>query len=130
MDAFQTPGAFSWSELMTTDPAKAAEFYGSLFGWTIESMPMPGTPGGIYRVAKLGDAAIAGMMACPDSAIPPNWGCYVTVTDVDATVAQAQGMGAKVLMPAMDVPGVGRMAALQDPQGAVINVITYEAPQG
>ncbi|WP_431104655.1 VOC family protein [Roseateles noduli] len=52
-------------------------------------------------------------------------GIYVTVDNVDETVAQAKAMGGKVLMEIMEVPTVGRMATLQDPQGAVINVITY-----
>lgn len=125
MDTMQTHGAFSWSELMTGDPAKAAEFYGGLFGWRIEAMPMPN---GIYRVAKLGETPIAGMMSCPDpnSKQPPNWGCYVTVDDVDATIGRCVELGGSVLMPAMDVPTVGRMACLRDPQGAAISVITYE----
>lgn len=125
MDVFTTPGAFSWSELMTTDPAAAAEFYGSLFGWTIEAMDMPT---GRYHVAKVGDVAVAGMMASPDPAaqMPPNWACYVTVADVDAAIEKCSALGGKVLMPAMDVPTVGRMACIQDPQGAAINIICYE----
>lgn len=128
MDVFQTPGAFSWSELMCQDPAQAAEFYARLFGWRIETMPMPGDPSATYRVAKIGDVAVAGLMATPQAHVPPHWASYVTVAEVDATVAQAQGLGATVLIAPMDVPGVGRFATLQDPQGAVINVITYEMP--
>ncbi|WP_397533847.1 VOC family protein [Roseateles sp.] len=125
MDVFTTSGAFSWSELMTTDPAAAAEFYGSLFGWRIESMD---TPTGKYHLAKIGDTAIAGMMASQDAAaqMPPAWGCYVTVADVDAAIAKCSALGGTVLMPAMDVPTVGRMACIQDPQGAAINIICYE----
>jgi len=125
MDAFKTHGAFSWSELLTPNPAAAAEFYGSLFGWTIEAMDMPT---GKYHVAKIGDTAIAGMMSCPDpgSQMPPTWGCYVTVDDVDATIARCTALGGAVLMPAMDVPTVGRMACIRDPQGAAISIISYE----
>lgn len=128
MDVFQTPGAFSWSELMCKDPAQAAEFYARLFGWTVETMPMPGDPENSYRVLKVGEVAVAGLMACPQAHIPPHWASYVTVAQVDDTVAQAQALGATVLMAPMEVPGVGRIATLQDPQGAVINVITYEMP--
>lgn len=126
MDVFKTHGAFSWSELMTTDPEAAAAFYGQLFGWKSEAMDM-GT--GAYHVQKLGEPAIGGIMGMPPDApkgMPPMWGCYVTVTDVDATVAQAVKLGGKVVMPIMKVPGVGRMAAIADPQGAVLSVITYE----
>jgi predicted enzyme related to lactoylglutathione lyase len=125
MDVMQTHGAFSWSELTTDDPAKAAEFYGNLFGWTIEVMEMPGMT---YRVAKVGEAPVAGMYSSPDpdQKMPPNWSCYVTVNSVDETIASWTRAGGTVLMPAMDVPTVGRMACLRDPQGAVLNVITYE----
>lgn len=130
MDVFKTHGAFSWSELMTTDPEKAAAFYGSLFGWTLESMPMAGQPdGAVYRVAKVGDVAVGGLAACPQGEpMPPAWACYVTVDDVDTTVAKAQQLGASILMPVIEIPTVGRMATIRDPQGAVINVITYTAP--
>ena len=126
MDAYQTHGAFSWSELLTTDPARAAEFYGKLFGWTFETMDM-GT--GPYRVIKAGDTSIGGIMAVPPDApgMPPAWGSYVTVKDVDATVRDCVALGGKVMVPAMDIPTVGRMAVVQDPQGACINVITYTA---
>lgn len=124
MDAYKTHGAFSWAELLTTDPDKAAAFYGRLFGWTCDTMDMGSGP---YRVVKVGDASVGGIMAIPQQSagMPPTWGSYVTVTAVDETVALCQQLGGKVLVPPMDVPGVGRMAVLLDPQGAAINVITY-----
>lgn len=129
MEVFKTHGAFSWSELLTTDPQKAADFYAKLFGWKIEVMPMPGGAGDAppYHVIKTrsADDAIGGLMVSPQPGMPPAWGIYVTVDNVDETVAQAKAMGGKVLMEIMEVPTVGRMATIQDPQGAVINVITY-----
>jgi predicted enzyme related to lactoylglutathione lyase len=126
MDVFKTPGAFSWSELVTTDPARAAEFYGQLFGWNVKA---PDEAMGGYRVVQLADASVAGIMAMPKDAppMPPHWGCYVTVADTDQTVQRCIALGGKALMPAMDIPGVGRMAVLQDPQGAVLSVIAYAA---
>ena len=126
MDPFQTPGAFSWCELTTADPAKAGEFYGTLFGWSFDTMDMGQGP---YRVVKVGEAAIGGLMAYPPGAPKvPMWGCYVTVADCDQTVEQAKKLGATVCAPPMDIPNVGRMAVLQDPQGAVFNVIAYKMP--
>ncbi len=124
MDVYKTHGAFSWNELMTTDPAAATAFYGQLFGWTAKNHDM-GT--GAYHVVSAGDTQVGGIMGMPPTAqgMPPNWGCYVTVNDVEATARQCVALGGKVLMPGMDVPGVGRMAVLQDPQGAVFNVMTY-----
>jgi uncharacterized protein len=124
MDVYKTHGAFSWSELTTPDPARASEFYGKLFGWTFDAMPMPQ---GTYTVAKAGDTRVGGIMSPPPGAqgMPPMWGCYVTVQDVQATVKQCEALGGKVLMPPMDVKEVGRMAVIQDPQGAMLSVITY-----
>ncbi len=124
MDVYKTHGAFSWSELTTPDPQAALAFYGQLFGWTSENMDM-GT--GAYHVVKVGDGSVGGVMAPPPGAegMPAMWGVYVTVDDVDATAARCVEVGGKVLMPAMEVQSVGRMAVLQDPQGAVFSAITY-----
>jgi hypothetical protein len=124
MDVYKTHGAFSWSELTTSDPTAAAAFYGKLFGWNVQDMDM-GT--GTYLVAKIGDTGIGGIMANPPGAppMPPHWGCYVTVNNVDEILASCAALGGKTLVAAMDVPGVGRMAVIQDPQGAVLNVMAY-----
>ena len=125
MDAYKTHGAFSWSELMTSNPQAAGEFYGTLFGWTIDKMDM-GT--GPYHVVKVGETSVGGIMGKPPGApagMPSMWGCYVTVKNVDETLAKVRSLGGKVLMEPMEVQGVGRMAVIQDPQGATLSVITY-----
>ena len=126
MDAFQTPGAFSWNELMTSDPAAALDFYVTLFGWQTQKMAMPG---GDYHVLNVGQTAVGGVMALPPEAraggMPPAWGSYVTVADVDATARRAAELGGKVVHGPHDIPGVGRMAVIVDPQGAALNVISY-----
>jgi predicted enzyme related to lactoylglutathione lyase len=127
MDAFQTPGAFSWCELMTSDPTAATGFYAKLFGWKLEEMNM-GMP---YHVVKVGDAAIGGIMGMPPGApagMPPTWVPYVTVADVDALVKEVLSLGGQVRMPPTDIPTVGRFAVIADPQGATLNVITYVMP--
>ncbi len=129
MDAFQTPGAFSWNELMTSDPAAALAFYTALLGWTTQKMAMPGAD---YHLLKVGDTSVGGVMALPPEArasgMPPNWGSYVTVADVDATARKATELGGTVAHGPLDIPGVGRMAVIIDPQGAAINVIAYTPP--
>ncbi len=124
MDVTQTHGAFSWNELMTPDPAAAARFYSEMFGWQVKD-PIPEM--GDYRVASLGDDMVAGIMApAPGSPpMPPHWGSYITVADTDRAAERAVALGGKVLLPPIDVPTVGRMAVLQDPQGAVFSVMKY-----
>lgn len=121
---FKQHGAFSWCELMTTDAEKAKAFYTRLFGWDTEEMTMPGMP---YTVVKAGGKGIGGIMSMPQDAHgkPPMWGAYVTVDDVDATARTAEQLGAKLLVPPRDIPGVGRFCVIQDPQGAVISAIAY-----
>jgi len=111
-------GALCWTELMTTDTKAAEKFYTGLFPWKGDPMPMG--PEMIYTVFKRGQASAAGMMAITSEMgpMPPNWGIYFQVADCDATQAKAAGLGAKVVVPAQDVPNIGRFAILQDPQGA------------
>ena len=119
-------GALCWTELMTTDTAKAQPFYTQLFGWTAEDKPMgPMT----YTILKRGGAQAGGMMQITKEMgpIPSHWMVYFSVADCDATVAKAGTLGGKVTVPATDIPGVGRFAILQDPQGAHVAIIKLSA---
>lgn len=127
MDVMRTHGAFSWNELMTTDPKAAADFYGRLFGWKSQEMDM-GT--GHYRVQNVGETAVGGIMGMPPDSpaeMRPMWGCYVTVADVEQTCELCRQLGGKVVVSAMDIPGVGRMAVIEDPQGAALSIMRYSA---
>lgn len=125
MDVYKTHGAFSWSELTTPDPKAALAFYGQLFSWQHEDMDM-GT--GAYHVIKVGDRSVGGVMGMPPDApagMPSMWGCYVTVDDIDATARRCVALGGQVVLAPTDIPAVGRMAVLKDPQGALVSAITY-----
>ena len=128
-DVYKTVGAFSWTELTTKNPKAATEFYGTLFGWKFETMNMGQ---GDYHVVKAGDTSVGGIMSTPPQAqgMPPAWGCYVTVANADAAAEKCKSLGGKLLVGPMDIPTVGRFAVLQDPQGAVFNVIAYTMPTG
>ena len=127
VDAMRQHGAFSWCELVTTDVEAAKKFYTKLFGWSTEPISMPGMK---YTVVKAAGEDIGGIMAMPKhvAGAPPHWGIYVTVDDVDATAKLAEQMGAKTIVPPTDIPNVGRFCLFQDPQGALISVITYLRP--
>jgi hypothetical protein len=116
------PGALCWTELMTTDPAKARAFYTGLLGWATEDYPMgPST----YTVYKRGTESAGGMMKItPEMGpVPSTWMVYFAVESCDGIVAKAQGLGAKVVVPATTVPMAGRFASLADPQGAHFGVL-------
>ena len=117
-------GEFSWNELMTTDVPGAKKFYGSLFGWGMQDIK----PGDMdYTMAKMGDQEVAGIMAIPDkvTGMPPCWGGYVTVDNVDALLPKVTQLGGKVIVPPQDIPDIGRFTVIQDPQGAMLSLINY-----
>jgi predicted enzyme related to lactoylglutathione lyase len=122
MNPSTTHGAFSWSELMTSDAEAAAHYYANLLGYSVRSDEMSMGP---YHMLVSGQMPRAGVMGLPDPNVPPNWGFYVTVDDVDASAAKAGELGATPIFPPMDIPKVGRMAAFMDPQGAYFSMITY-----
>lgn len=112
------PGQFSWNELVAIDSTKAKDFYTRLFGWTTQAFGDAGN----YTIFKKGDQMVGGMVNCPKPGLPAHWLAYVTVEDVDAIAAQTVKLGGKVVMEPMNVPTVGRIAVLLDPQGAAIGV--------
>ena len=117
-------GHFHWNELVTRDVEKAKKFYGDTIGWTFDGMPMPD---GTYWVAKMGDQPVGGLfpIAGPQwEGVPEHWMSYLAVDDVDARVKKATATGAKLMRPAFDVPGVGRIAILTEPGGAGVGWIT------
>lgn len=115
----ESSGVFVWDELGTSDVEAAARFYGDVFGWTTREM---GADYGGYRIFQRGETDVGGVMALPDSSIPPLWLPYVGTDDVDATLAKAKELGAAVILEPMDVPAVGRVAVLRDPQGATFGL--------
>ena len=124
-DIYQTHGAFSWSELMTSDPKAACDFYSKLFGWKVETSDM-GT--GPYHVLKVGETQVGGILGKPPGTpadMPSMWGCYVTVSNIAQTLAEVKRLGGGVLMEPMEVKTVGTMAVIRDPQGAALSVIQY-----
>ncbi len=122
--AFSRHGLFSWFELHTGDGAAAAEYYCNLFGWTIQEKTIPF---GIYRMIMVGEVAIGGIAEFLPENTPPYWHGFITVDNVDDRTTLAATLGAVVNTPAFDLPGVGRMAHIQDPSGAPLTLITYES---
>jgi predicted enzyme related to lactoylglutathione lyase len=118
-------GVFVWDELGTTDADGAQRFYEQVFGWTTSDM---GDDYGGYRIFNRGETGVAGLMTLPDSSIPPHWQPYVAVEDPDGTAAKAVELGGAVLADPMDVPDVGRIAVLRDPQGATFGIIRPDPP--
>jgi predicted enzyme related to lactoylglutathione lyase len=124
---------FSWYELMTTDPKAAQAFYTKLLAWGLQDFDAgnAGT-GEPYVMWTRDNQPLGGVMRLPEEArkmgAPPHWLAYVDVSNVDATVGQAQKLGAKVYVSPTDIPGGSRFAVLADPQGAMFGVVASAQP--
>jgi predicted enzyme related to lactoylglutathione lyase len=121
-----------WVELHVEDPEAAIRFYNGLFGWRSAEMQAPGMT---YRVISVEDGdqqegAFGGVAPLQDEREDARWVPYFAVADTDATVTAVQESGGAVLMPATDVPGVGRIAWLADPGPAVFAVLKPNPRQG
>jgi predicted enzyme related to lactoylglutathione lyase len=75
-----------------------------------------------YTILQNGGKGVGGLLQAPSADMPTMWLAYVTVPDIDATVAKLQQLGGVVCKPPFEVPTVGRIAIVQDPQGAMFGL--------
>jgi hypothetical protein len=114
-------GNFIWYELMTPDPEGSKAFYDAVVGWTISEEGPPEYNG--YRMIGRSDGKHAGGVLpltaeMQQHGARPTWLGYIHVEDVDKSVASIEVAGGKALMGPTDIPNVGHIAMVADPQGA------------
>jgi uncharacterized protein len=122
-DRDPTPaGDWIWNELLTPDVSRSLAFYEELCGYSHDEMKTG--DGSTYYILKGPDGtARAGLMKSAHAGAPPMWLPYVRVEQADATAARVAPLGGSLTTPPQDVPTVGRLGALIDPQGAAIAFI-------
>ena len=121
-----------WYELMTTDPPAAEKFYRTVIGWTSEPSKVAPRPYTVFK--RRGDVQVAGLLKTPEGMnAPPFWAMYVAVPKLEEAVAHIERLGGSELSPIIDVPTVGRLQMMKDPQGAAFYIIqpspTGERPE-
>jgi uncharacterized protein len=122
MPEFEAPvtNRVCWVELQTRDLAAARSFYGGLFGWTFEDLPLPQ---GSYTVAKINGKQVGGLTPLPEALVragtAPSWGSYIGVDDVQASSEAAARHGGQLLLGPRAL-GPGTFSVIADPTGAVI----------
>ena len=122
-EAAPDTGELSWIELMTTNAPAALQFYRDLFGWQpTESMDMG--PMGKYHMFGRHLGSLGGMMnkSAEMAQVPPHWGLYFRVPDLDASAARVTAGGGQILNGPMEVPGGDRIVNCLDPQGAAFSL--------
>jgi uncharacterized protein len=126
---FETPGMFSWFELMTDDVERSKHFYGKLLDWEFEQ----DSNNKEYTLIKVKgiDHPIAGIfdrrkaLVQNPQAILPHWGNYITVKNIDELISKVEKMDGKIIVAVTEIPKVGKFSVIQDPQGAVISLMEY-----
>ena len=106
------------------DPQRAADFYGSVFGWDIVRSEGP-IDYWLASTGPLGELGINGaIMARGDM----SRGTYNTVgvASLDESIQKVQAAGGRVLMSPDLIPGIGRFAYCADPEGNVFGVLQPE----
>jgi len=124
-------GDYIWYELMTPDPEGSKAFYDAVVGWNI------GKAEEAYNGYRMigADGGFAGGVLPLNAEMQqhgarPTWLGYIHVTDVDQSIKSIEQAGGKALMPATDIPNVGRIAMVADPQGAPFYVMKPIPPEG
>lgn len=111
--------AFVHAELNTTDVAAAKKFYGQLFDWTLEDVPMGG---GTYTMIRIGEGTGGGIMKNPMPGVPSFWLTYVLVDDIHAATQKARSLGATIVRDVTEVTGMGWLSIIADPTGAALGM--------
>ena len=115
-------GAFHWNELMTRNLAEAKDFYAKTLGWTYETVPMTGMEGMTYTLVRSNGDLVGGMMEMSGpmfDGVPDHWFTHLAVDDVDKRVKTLKDAGGKVVREPWDIAGVGRIAIVEIPGGAM-----------
>ena len=114
-------GRVLWYELLTTDMKAAEKFYTAVVGWTVA--PFEGSPQPYDIISRSGNVGVGGVMTIPPGMnFPPHWQMYVGVDKLETAIGQVERLGGSALSPIIDVPGVGRMRTMKDPQQAVFSI--------
>ncbi len=113
------PNPFVHVELMSTNVGKAKSFYGKLFDWELEDVPINDMT---YTMIKVGEGTGGGLMKNPIPNAPSSWVAYVLVDDLKRAVEKAKALGATVMKDETQVKGRGLFAIIEDPTGAMLGL--------
>ena len=120
-------GDFIWYELLTPDADAAQDFYGSVLNWSFETREDMD-----YRMIAGSGGGVGGFMPLTEemsaNGARPAWLGYICVDDVDASAKSIETAGGSIHAAPWDIPGVGRMALVTDPQGAIFYIMKPTPP--
>ncbi|MFQ5400246.1 MAG: VOC family protein [Anaerolineae bacterium] len=121
------PGTLCWNELLSQDAETAAKYYSTLFDWEVQRETQQESGSDYIMFVNNGRFTGGLLQIQPEwGEMPSSWGVYFSVADCDAAAAKAVELGGKILNPPTNIPGTGRFALIQDPQGAIFAAIKLD----
>ena len=123
-------GKFIWFDYMANDTHKALAFYSEAVGWKTQTIHMADGP---YNMLLVKEAPFGGVVNLPEGAskggATPYWLAYISTDDVDGVAVKAGELGGAVLKAPFNISGIGRVAIIKDPQGAIFAAFHPERNQ-
>lgn len=107
---------FVWFEYVSGDAPKAQGFYGELFGWGTQRVPLPGAE---YTMIAQGDTTIGGYLSA-GAQQQAHWLSHLGVSDAKAAAQKAKSLGGTIVKDAAKVGEFGTKAVIADPAGGVL----------
>jgi predicted enzyme related to lactoylglutathione lyase len=118
-------GKFVWFEYVSGDAKKAQGFYGEVFGWRVQDVPMGPTP---YQMIAVGDKTVGGYAPAPDAKVPPHWLSHLHVENTEKSVADVKRAGGAVQLAPTKIGDYGAMAIVTDPLGGALSLWQSNKP--
>jgi predicted enzyme related to lactoylglutathione lyase len=132
LEAAKKQGTPNWADCATTDLLAAERFYSSVFRWIPERVV--GSDGATYSIQRLNGNMVAGIYELNaemlSMGVPPHWGTYIEVDDLDKTLDRVRASGGSVMDEPIDEPGVGKIAIVRDSVGAFLRLWHSEPGHG
>lgn len=114
------PGSINWIDMAVGDAEQIRDFYGAVAGWVPQPLSM-GEYDDYVMTAPESGKSVAGICHArgTNTGLPTVWLVYITVADLDASLATCRAKGGTVLVEPRGNPGSPRYAVIRDPAGAV-----------
>lgn len=129
-DTKPIPGTIGWFDLTVSDAEKVRDFYSAVAGWNYSNFDMGGYSDFNMTIPSDGKV-VAGIChaRAGNAGLPPYWLIYITVADLDQSIAKCLDMGGEVIAGPKDMGSYGRYCVIRDPAGAVAGLICPPLPR-
>lgn len=118
--ANEKTGLISWADLTVENADEIRDFYQAVVGWQPVALEMSGYSDYCMN-QPAGEKTVAGICHArgQNAKLPPVWLVYITVADLDASIAKCLELGGELVAEPRSYGGGSRYCVIRDPAGAV-----------